>query len=69
MSLITYFKSAAWHNWFNTSLIALVASFAAPAGTIVEGLLIALAVFACGGAVIAYGADGEPPGPEVVERG
>jgi hypothetical protein len=57
MDLNSYFNTSEWHTWFNTALIALVASFLAPPGNVVRPLLIALAVFTLGGAALTYRSD------------
>jgi len=69
MDLMTYFNTSEWHTWFNTALIALVASFLAPSGNTVRPLLIALAVFALGAAALTYQSDTETTVGEVVDGG
>jgi len=68
MDLRSYFETTFPHYWFNTALIALVASYTTPARTIVEGVLLALAVVAFVGAVVSY-PNQTWPDEEVADRG
>jgi hypothetical protein len=69
MDLMAYFNTSEWHTWFNTALIALVASFLAPSGNTVRPFLVAVAVFALGGAALTYRTDTDPVVEEVSDGG